>query len=84
MYSRGFGTETDGGFRELDSSDRREPFPEPDAVSAHAECRPQKKGIFGKLDTEDLLLIGIALLLLTDSNGDNDMLSVLLLALLLF
>ncbi len=47
-------------------------------------AEPKKKGILGKLDTEDLLLIGVALLLLSDGNGENDTLALILIALLLF
>ncbi len=81
MYSRGFGMETDGGFREVEPAvDTTEASP----ACAEAKERKTKKGVFGKLDTEDLLLIGIALLLLADGDGDNDMLALLVLALILF
>ncbi|HPE95711.1 MAG TPA: hypothetical protein PLT66_06580 [Bacillota bacterium] len=41
------------------------------------------KKLFEKIDLEDLLLIGIALLLLFDGEKDNDMLIILVLVLLL-
>ncbi len=83
MYSRGFGMETDGGFREVE---REAPMENVEAASVYRDSKEDqgKKGILGKFDAEDLLLIGIALLLLTDGEGDNDMIAILLIALLLF
>lgn len=89
MYSRGYdrGIESDGTLRELERSFEEnrlpQPSPEEEAVPTAASGRG-KKGFFGRFDTEDLLIIAIAILILMDGDPDNDLILIALAVLLFF
>lgn len=68
--------------------ENRPDLPPPQNESCAPEPQKKQKGLFGSdifsgLKTDDLLLIGVALLLLSDSDGSNDLTVLLILFLLL-
>lgn len=87
MYSRGYGgIESDGVLHEMErrrSAEGQEP-PEALPPAKPAGMFGRLGGMFSKISIEDLLLIGIALLLLFDGSPDNDILIIVLAFLLLF
>ena len=97
MYSRNLGgIKSDGQLLEMQEELRRsyaeehEPEPEPQAAlpsppppKAEGGKRLLDLGFLKNIQIDDLILIGIGILLLLDSDGGNDML-VLLIALMLF
>ena len=87
MYSQGYdrGIESDGTLRELERGfEERQLRQQPAEEAVPAAARGKgKHGIFGRFDTEDLLIIAIAILILMDGDPDNDIILIAL-ALLLF
>lgn len=91
MYSRGFerGIESDGVLREMErryeAEEEQSTLPPPREASAPTGCAPKgNKKLFGRFDTEDLLIVAIVLLLLSDGDADNDIIIIALAFLLLF
>ena len=95
MYSRGFGAPRQSDFdeqdypRQPDYDEAEDTRSQPPAVECGGR-HPRRSGgglglsrLFSGINTEDLLLIAIAVLLLLDGDPDNDIL-IIALALLLF
>lgn len=93
MYSRGYerGIESDGVLREMERRYLEEET-QTQVPTAPDEHQPPATPAFGKggkklfsrFDTEDLLIIAIAVLLLLDGEPDNDIIIIALAFLLLF
>lgn len=89
MYSRGYdrGIESDGTLMELERSFERHALPDEAPAAESALSANEEKGkrkLFGRIDTEDLLLIAVALLILLDGDPDNDIILIALAVLLFF
>ncbi|MBQ4648170.1 MAG: hypothetical protein IJN86_05095 [Clostridia bacterium] len=88
MYSRGYenGIDSDGMLREYERSfeeERRSADAQPEEQAVAAMGR-SKRSLFNRIDTEDLLIIAIVILILLDGNPDNDIILIALAALLFF
>lgn len=94
MYSRDFeGIKSEGQLYNLEQEYNRqqhydtneETHNEPNCPPPQSERKPQKSGFsfLRNLETDDLILIGIGILLLLDSQEENDIF-ILIIALLLF
>ncbi len=88
MYSRGYdrGIESDGMLKEYERSYEENQMAPPPAEEAlaHSPHKSGKKKLFGGIDTEDLLILAIALLILMDGEPDNDLILIALAVLLFF
>lgn len=89
MYSRGYdrGIESDGTLMELERSFEQShtpPQPPPCEEPPHPTEERSRKRLFGRLDTEDLLIIAIAILILLDGEPDNDLILIALAVLFFF
>ncbi|MBQ3195010.1 MAG: hypothetical protein IJB65_00940 [Clostridia bacterium] len=89
MYSRGYdrGIESDGTLRELErdfEESRLQPQPQEEQALPTAARGKSKNKLFSRFDTEDLLIIAIAILVLMDGDPDNDIILIALAFLLFF
>lgn len=73
---------TPSEYREFSGEDapqRRDSLPSREETAVETGSGFKKnKGLFSKLGTEDLILLGVALLILMDGNPDNDLLLIAL------
>ncbi len=77
MFNSSYGgIESDGMYQQM-QNERQSPQNDLEAAETFKSHKPEKKRGFGSsffknIETDDLILLGIALLLLLDGDGDND------------
>jgi len=88
MYSRDYGNiKSDGQLYNLErgyfDDDRRDP-PDPPSPPKREGAIGRRLDLLREMKLDDMLLIAIGVLLLLDSDADNDMIALLIAALLFF
>ncbi len=77
MFNSSYGgIESDGMYHQM-QNERQQVQNDLESAEAFKSFKPEKKRLFGSsffknIETDDLILLGIALLLLLDGDGDND------------
>ena len=93
MYNRDFGgIKSEGQLynfeQEYNASRRQEEPPSSESSASQNPCErdasPSRNGLFRNLQIDDLILIGIGILLLLDSEQNNDIFVLVLALLLIF